>query len=47
MKFVNCTPHALTIEGLGTIAPCGVVPRCATVRTVAAREQALNELQRV
>lgn len=33
MEFINCTPHALTIEGLGTLAPSGVVPRCATVRS--------------
>ena len=33
MKFVNCTPHALTVRGLGVIAPSGIVPRCATVRT--------------
>ena len=35
MEFVNCTPHALTVHGLGTIAPSGIVPRCATVRTEA------------
>lgn len=33
MQFINCTPHPLTIEGLGTLAPSGVVPRCATVRS--------------
>ena len=33
MEFVNCTPHALTVEGLGTLAPSGIVPRCATVRS--------------
>jgi hypothetical protein len=36
MKFVNCTPHALTVHGLGTLPPSGIVPRCATVRTTAA-----------
>lgn len=35
MEFVNCTPHALTVHGLGTIPPSGIVPRCATVRTEA------------
>lgn len=35
MNFVNCTPHALTVWGLGTIPASGIVPRCATVRTVA------------
>jgi len=33
MKFVNCTPHASSVRGLGTVAPSGIVPRCATVRT--------------
>jgi hypothetical protein len=33
MEFINCTPHALTVEGLGTLAPSGVLPRCATVRS--------------
>ena len=32
MKFVNCTPHALTVEGLGTLAPSGIVPRVVTSR---------------
>ena len=32
MEFINCTPHALTIEGLGTLAPSGVTPRCAAMR---------------
>ena len=27
MKFINLTPHALTIEGLGTIEPSGTVAR--------------------
>lgn len=35
MKFVNCTPHALTVQGLGTIPASGIVPRCATVRSEA------------
>ena len=30
--FVNCTPHAITVEGLGTLPPSGIIPRCATVR---------------
>lgn len=33
MKFVNCTPHALTVRGLGTIPVSGIVPRCVTERT--------------
>lgn len=33
MIFVNCTPHALSVEGIGTIPSSGIVPRCATVRT--------------
>ena len=32
MNFINCTPHALTVEGLGTLAPSGVVPRVITSR---------------
>ena len=32
MKFINCTPHPLTVEGLGTIEPSGIVPRVATTR---------------
>ena len=32
MNFVNCTPHALTILGLGTLPASGVVPRCTTSR---------------
>lgn len=33
--FINCTPHALTVEGLGTLPASGVVPRCATIRQAA------------
>ena len=29
-SFVNCTPHALTIEGLGELRPSGILPRVAT-----------------
>jgi hypothetical protein len=36
MIFINCTPHALTVEGLGTLPPSGITPRCATVRSPAA-----------
>ena len=32
MKFLNLTPHALTIEGLGTIPASGQMARVATVR---------------
>lgn len=35
MEFVNCTPHALTVAGIGTIPASGIVPRCATVRNEA------------
>lgn len=34
MKFINCTPHALTVRGLGVLPPSGILPRCATVRTL-------------
>ncbi len=27
MKFINLTPHALTIEGIGTLQPSGTVAR--------------------
>jgi len=30
--FINCTPHALAVEGLGTLPASGTVARCATVR---------------
>jgi len=30
--IINLTPHALTIEGVGTIEPSGTVARVATVR---------------
>lgn len=32
IKFVNCTPHALNVAGLGTLPASGIVPRCATER---------------
>lgn len=32
MKFINCTPHALTVQGLGTLPASGIVPRCSTLR---------------
>ena len=32
MKFVNLTPHALNIEGIGTIPASGNVARVATLR---------------
>jgi hypothetical protein len=31
-KFVNCTPHALTVVGLGVLPASGMVARVATVR---------------
>jgi hypothetical protein len=34
--FINCTPHELTVEGLGTLQPSGIVPRCATERAILA-----------
>lgn len=33
MKFINLTPHALNIEGVGTLPASGAVARVATVRT--------------
>lgn len=33
MQFINCTPHHLTIEGIGTLPPSGVIPRCAQLRS--------------
>lgn len=38
MNFVNCTPHAITVEwdtGLETYPASGILPRCATVRSAA------------
>ena len=29
-SFVNCTPHHLTIEGIGEIPPSGILPRVST-----------------
>jgi hypothetical protein len=38
MKFVNLTPHAITVEGLGTIPASGIVARVGvTQRDVGAR----------
>ena len=34
MKFINLTPHPITIDGLGTIEPSGTIARVATLRTV-------------
>lgn len=31
-KFINLTPHALTVEGIGTLEPSGVVARVGTER---------------
>jgi len=33
--FINCTPHPIVVEGLGTLAPSGIVPRVGTVRAPA------------
>jgi len=33
MQFINCTPHPITIDGVGTLPPSGIIPRCATVRS--------------
>lgn len=30
--IINCTPHALTIEGIGTIQQSGILARCTTIR---------------
>lgn len=32
MQFLNLTPHAVTIDGVGTLQPCGIIPRVGTVR---------------
>ena len=29
-SFVNCTPHFLTIEGVGELPPSGILPRVST-----------------
>lgn len=29
-SFVNCTPHHLTIEGIGELPPSGILPRVTT-----------------
>lgn len=29
-SFVNCTPHALNIEGIGELPPSGILPRVTT-----------------
>ena len=34
MKIVNCTPHAITIEGMDILEPSGIVPRVSTDRIV-------------
>lgn len=33
MNFVNLTPHAITIDGIGTIPPSGQTVRVGTIRT--------------
>lgn len=35
MRVINLTPHAITIEGYGTIEPSGQVARVSTVRAEA------------
>lgn len=35
MNFINCTPHAITVEGLGPLPASGSVPRCTTERSEA------------
>jgi len=34
MKFINLTPHAISVEGLGTFPASGEVARVSTVQTV-------------
>jgi acetyl-CoA carboxylase carboxyltransferase component len=34
MKFINLTPHAISVEGLGTFPASGEVARVSTVCTV-------------
>lgn len=29
-SFINCTPHPITIEGIGELLPSGILPRVAT-----------------
>lgn len=29
-SFVNCTPHHITVEGVGEIPPSGILPRVST-----------------
>lgn len=29
-SFVNCTPHHITVEGIGEIPPSGILPRVST-----------------
>lgn len=32
-SFVNCTPHTVTIEGIGDLPPSGILPRVTTEYT--------------
>ena len=32
ITFINCTPHPVTIDGIGTIVPSGVIPRVSMKR---------------
>ena len=32
MQFVNCTPHSITVDGLGVLPASGILPRCSTTR---------------
>lgn len=40
--IINLTPHALTIDGVGTIQPSGCVARVSTVRTAMGSVQGLR-----
>ncbi len=33
MNFINCTPHAITVVGLGTLEKSGIIARCSVTRT--------------
>jgi hypothetical protein len=32
-EFINLTPHSITVEGVGTLPPSGIIARVGTMRT--------------
>jgi hypothetical protein len=32
-EFINLTPHAISVEGVGTLPPSGIIARVGTMRT--------------